>query len=370
MPVIVLNWRRLNWRVISISALVLTVFFNEYLVYSIQSWQWFTFPVSQDREHEVVALLVGDPQLQGYRDEPPFLIGTFSRWDADRYLRNNFLLACGYIKPDVVVFLGDLLDEGSVATDEEFEDYTRRFQSIFSTRANVQRVHIPGDNDIGGEGGDFRTKAKIQRYVRHFEQLTGVTSVKFVDFIKMDVEFRGGLTTEKWKTAESLSSEMKGKYRVLLNHGSVLPKLKSHVYPLLTRLRPQLLLSAHWHRSNHYVCSDCMSHKSDVDKEYWPVHRRDITDTHQLIEIDLTDKEALNELMIPSCSYRMGEVNIGYGVVIIKDSGVAYHGVLWLPQRYILLYVYVAVCLALALFPVLSKYAQKHIITLQKYRYR
>lgn len=71
-------------------------------------------------------------------------------------------------------------------------------------------------------------------------------------------------------------------------------------------------------QSNHYVCNDCMSHKSDVEMEYWPVHRRDITDTHHLIEIDLTDRDALNELMIPSCSYRMGEVNIGYGVVIIS----------------------------------------------------
>ena len=48
-----------------------------------------------------------------------------------------------------------------------------------------QNVYIPGDNDIGGEGADFRTKFKISRFERHFENLTGVVNVHFIDFIKV-----------------------------------------------------------------------------------------------------------------------------------------------------------------------------------------
>ena len=49
----------------------------------------------------------------------------------------------------------------------------------------LQNVYIPGDNDIGGEGADFRTKFKVSRFERHFENLTGVVNAHFVDFIKV-----------------------------------------------------------------------------------------------------------------------------------------------------------------------------------------
>jgi len=35
------------------------------------------------------------------------------------------------VKPQVVVFLGDLFDEGSEATDPEYRRYYKRFASIF-----------------------------------------------------------------------------------------------------------------------------------------------------------------------------------------------------------------------------------------------
>ena len=34
---------------------------------------------------DMVLLLVSDPQILGYQREPPFPIGYFTRWDADRY---------------------------------------------------------------------------------------------------------------------------------------------------------------------------------------------------------------------------------------------------------------------------------------------
>jgi len=32
-------------------------------------------------------LLIGDPQIQGYQDEPSFPVGSLARWDIDRYSR-------------------------------------------------------------------------------------------------------------------------------------------------------------------------------------------------------------------------------------------------------------------------------------------
>ena len=44
---------------------------------------------------------------------------------------------------------------------------------------------IPGDNDIGGEGRDFRTPFKVKRFERHFQNITGFDRHGFIDFMKV-----------------------------------------------------------------------------------------------------------------------------------------------------------------------------------------
>ena len=48
-----------------------------------------------------------------------------------RYVSKTFNQAHHYVVPDLVIFLGDNLDEGEIATDEEFHEYIKRFQSVF-----------------------------------------------------------------------------------------------------------------------------------------------------------------------------------------------------------------------------------------------
>lgn len=70
------------------------------------------------------------PSFPGEKNEIPFF-GLFTRWDADRYLQRNYLLAQYHTQPHVVAFLGDLFDEGSSAVDAEYRRYIRRFTEIF-----------------------------------------------------------------------------------------------------------------------------------------------------------------------------------------------------------------------------------------------
>jgi hypothetical protein len=48
------------------------------------------------------------------------------------------------VKPDVVIFLGDLMDEGSTATDAEFKRYRGRFFDIYpkSSSSKVISEHM------------------------------------------------------------------------------------------------------------------------------------------------------------------------------------------------------------------------------------
>ena len=45
---------------------------------------WYVIFFSSDLQNEQVALLVADPQLQGYQDEAIFPVGQLARWDIDR----------------------------------------------------------------------------------------------------------------------------------------------------------------------------------------------------------------------------------------------------------------------------------------------
>ena len=51
-----------------------------------------------------------------------------------------------------------------------FSAYTERFNSIYGgfDRSVKTFIYVPGDNDIGGEGGDPVTDEKIRRFKDHF----------------------------------------------------------------------------------------------------------------------------------------------------------------------------------------------------------
>lgn len=62
-------------------------------------------------------------------------------YDYFRYLQKTFQQAITFTKPHIICFLGDLLDEGNVASPDEFQSYVQRFQNIYKTEENI-RVSI------------------------------------------------------------------------------------------------------------------------------------------------------------------------------------------------------------------------------------
>ncbi|CAG2210329.1 uncharacterized protein LOC143045029 isoform X3 [Mytilus galloprovincialis] len=313
-----------------------TVLFNECFIYIIQSFRWPDIGLDDYRnyEEEQVILLVSDPQLQGYQMEPRFPIGAFSRWDIDRYLTRTFGLVYHHVKPDIILFLGDLIDEGSTASDEEFYYAYQRFNDVFSPAQYTKKIYIPGDNDIGGEGRDFRTHKKEERFVKHFENMTGVSTFGFIDYIKNPEDM-------VWVVRPRKASPV----HVLVSHLSVLVRDKMRVNPILQQVRPHLIFSGHWHKATVFLCNDCMKD----DDSSWSVKQRNIEDMTGWMVTNLTEKPfSITEIMVPTCSYRMGVPHMGYGVAIIRKNGELSYTVLWTPARYKMLYGYlVAICVCL-----------------------
>jgi len=96
-------------------------------------------------------LLIADPQILDHRSYPergPYLT-YLTRVVVDLNLRKNWWAAL-LKRPDAIVFLGDMMDGGRFnMSDDEYEQYYRRFQSIFSIPSGVPTYFIPGNHDIG-----------------------------------------------------------------------------------------------------------------------------------------------------------------------------------------------------------------------------
>jgi hypothetical protein len=97
-----------NYRKLAIMVLAAVAAYNEFLAYYSAYTSW---PRRRERPWRNL-LLVADPQLQGYRGEPAFPLGSLTRWDSDRFLRKTFAWVKSYYQLDAIIFLGDLIDEG------------------------------------------------------------------------------------------------------------------------------------------------------------------------------------------------------------------------------------------------------------------
>lgn len=60
----------------------------------------------------------------------------------------SFQTAIQMFKPDVVLILGDIFDEGNWVNDRQFEEYVDRFKSIFEVPQSTKLYAIHGNHDI------------------------------------------------------------------------------------------------------------------------------------------------------------------------------------------------------------------------------
>ncbi|XP_021956458.1 cell division control protein 1 isoform X2 [Folsomia candida] len=364
---------------------VLLVFYIEVLSYIVNTQDWTPFPTRSPQQKEngddgpLRVLVVADPQIIGENNELAFF-GLFTRWDADRYLHRNFLLAQHHTQPHVVAFLGDLFDEGYGATDAEYRRYTRRFREVFQLPRKqdpspIEYVFLPGDNDIGGEGvepidvvklrwfnqtfGDFKKELWVQR---------GSVSAQFVKLnLLLPEEYQNPT-----KGREHLLNGAQPDVRIILSHTSLVQFKTNAVQTILDQLRPQLIFSAHSHHSAYTQLEGSemvkmtdkflMAHKHPSRQwalegvpflGYTAKPKSEITadDTLQLqtsatitLQFDKGSR-TVHEITVPTCSYRMGTPHPGFGAFHLYKNGTLEYTVLWLPSRLNQLYTYLGIYL-------------------------
>ncbi|KAJ8037040.1 hypothetical protein HOLleu_17760 [Holothuria leucospilota] len=319
---------------IFIFSALLLIFYNEFFdFHTHHSKQWSsaleTLPPKS--ENDVRILFVGDPQLQG-ASEHPVVMGSLMRWDADRYLEKYFGLALSAFEPNVVIFMGDLIDEGSAAGDEEYSKYAKRFKSLFSVPDHVLAIYIAGDNDLGGEEGQTITLEKVQRFENHFSPVNEILQYKHVRFYKMDfLPFLHQIPEPKLdKQLQQLLTEFNQKpkddtIRVLLSHHPIHEIMLHRHITIMQTLHPLYAFSAHTHYSGYVV--------HDLQK-LMKFFNNIMPSPNKGYKLDPRGNIQMEEHKIPTCNYRMGVPSTAYAIATIDGSGELHYALLWLPSRF------------------------------------
>ncbi|XP_068894487.1 metallophosphoesterase 1-like isoform X2 [Tenebrio molitor] len=279
------------------------IFYVEFYTYFNNTSSWLE-PKCVNQKDCTKILLVADPQIIGQRREIIHSITPFSIIDSDLYLKKTYYWAFRFTQPDIVIFLGDLMDEGSIAPDEEFYGYVRRIFDIFIEKSpsTVKHIWLPGDNDIGGEQFDGVTKQKLKRFHRAFAQPELIT-YKNITFFKINRLIQSIPVFKDKREFYDTSRIFIG-----LSHLPLMFMPSLFVEKVFNKMLPQVLFTAHEHKSM-IVSTDALLRQ---DRQIIPV----TPDNNKIYEYTLGNTD-MYEFIIPTCSYRMGTDKIGYGFAVL-----------------------------------------------------
>jgi len=324
--------------------LAATVSYNEFLSYWLHATSWPRVPQSREA---TTLLLVADPQILGEDHEPGGALGALRRWDGDRYLAKAYRWAVSAYSPSTVIFLGDLTDEASEADMDQMARYSARFHSIYPKEEGRGMVYLPGDNDIGGEGGDPVTRVKIDQFDGHFGPSSpSHPATEWLDIVPVSRLTQHGSYNLSVKPGLLSPSRMV----IAVSHLPVLPLNGRFAQQVLELVNPDMVFSAHDHHGYLYTGERGSGRMArEVDK----FDRRDTNAPFTLQTRSKDGQASLSsmvwEVVVPTCSYRMGVQDMGLGLAVVSREGEVFYANLWLPARFTMLYSYLGSLLVVAL---------------------
>ncbi|KAI6157523.1 Metallo-dependent phosphatase-like protein [Pisolithus tinctorius] len=163
----IVNGLRILW--------VLVVLWHELAVFdwTLRTCHWPDSQQAQSLNLRVARILViADPQVLDKHSYPERNLFTsfLSQVMVDLNLRKSWHAAFHHLRPDAVVVLGDMMDNGrSLMSNSEYKTYHERYRDIFKAyECSVPTYYLPGNHDVGlGAAASFSLEAD-SRYTSHF----------------------------------------------------------------------------------------------------------------------------------------------------------------------------------------------------------
>ncbi|KAJ8729132.1 hypothetical protein PYW08_000713 [Mythimna loreyi] len=322
-----------------LAAIVGAVMYCEWFIYLVQPQYWTEMECTNDHDRSCTKILfIADPQIQGEEAvERP--LSTIFNWDSDRFLKSTFRVAVDYFKPDVLVYLGDLMDEGSISTFQQFHGYVERLADIFVWNYPAVQVWLPGDNDIGGEH-ELVHRSRVEEFEKTFSQQKVITYSNVSFYVVNAITY-----TFPDKTDEPPGAEHN--FKIAVSHYPITMRVM-FAQNIMKKINPQIFFCAHDHESKYVKQHKDLTHKVTT----W------FNAPKSTLNINFDD-DSLYEIYVPTCSYRMGTSFIGFGAAILENNFKSMrYTVFWSPTRFPYLYFYLGILVALLVYGLVFCVAQ------------
>ena len=169
-------------------------------------------------------IVIADPQLtDAYSYKQSGLLLWLTEFYSDIYMLRNFKRIYKSMHPDLVIFVGDLMDGGREWDDAQFDIELSRFKKIFHMNDDVLTLGVAGNHDIGF-GKTIVTTAHA-RFLNTFGSLNAMTIVANHTIIALDTIGLSGLPeSDAFKVATSFLQSLKDaelgpiEKRILISH--------------------------------------------------------------------------------------------------------------------------------------------------------
>ena len=172
-------------------------------------------------------LLIADPQLIDQHTYPSrsSVLLKLSKLTVDNYIYKNYISLIRILEPDMIVFLGDLMDNGRESSDDYYEGEFGRFNRIFLNPIKSRQIEVitgvPGNHDIGWANGV--TQHSLERFNRHFGASNKLINLQNHDLILLDDVTMTNTENESlsrpiYDFLKGMRSSPKQRTRILMQH--------------------------------------------------------------------------------------------------------------------------------------------------------
>lgn len=185
--------------------------------------KWEDWPSESDPHHTVI---IGDPQIVDEYSYPSrgWIGMKITQFFSDNYLHRNHNLINRVLKPDSIIFSGDLFDGGREWNDTRWIKEYKRFNNVFNPLEGVRQFRqIPGNHDVGfGNGVDFAKYARFKAYFGDADEVVtlGNHSIVLIDTVSLSCSEDENVSKRSREFLDSFkeSSPYKQHPRIVFSH--------------------------------------------------------------------------------------------------------------------------------------------------------
>lgn len=170
--------------------LLIALLWCEYLIYFVFFSTWCSWPSDSTLTGSAPlrTLVFADPHLLGNQRGHPF-----DKLRREWQMHRSFQTAVSLFSPELVIVLGDLFDEGYIASPKEFKQYANRFHELFYVPLSTHFIAVVGNHDIGFHDRmlafDPHLRGRFERFFgADLAQLFTIKNITFLSVNSMSLE--------------------------------------------------------------------------------------------------------------------------------------------------------------------------------------